>query len=107
MTHKSQGSIVEDLAFAPFEDVLGVAHASGFASILVPGAGEPNFDSFEANPYQTKKQRQEGEVKSLLEKVADKPASLLWCPHVSYRFNPNLSRSIPARFSALTARRPP
>ena len=51
------------------QDVLGVGHAGGFSTMLVPGAGQPNFDSRVADPYQGKRARREQEVHQLLDKL--------------------------------------
>ncbi|GJQ08561.1 hypothetical protein GpartN1_g352.t1 [Galdieria partita] len=74
------GNEIHSLDFCPFEDVLGVGHVTGFSSLVVPGAGEPNFDTFESHPYETKRQRKEKEVRLLLEKLP--PATITLNPQV-------------------------
>ncbi|KAK6259419.1 WD40 repeat - like 10 [Theobroma cacao] len=70
MSHSiSKGYQVGKVLFRPYEDVLGIGHSMGWSSILVPGSGEPNFDSWVANPFETSKQRREKEVHSLLDKL--------------------------------------
>ncbi|KAI5786892.1 WD40-repeat-containing domain protein [Pyronema domesticum] len=69
MHHHQEGTTIGSLEFCPFDDILGVGHTDGFNSLIIPGAGEPNFDALEINPYATKKSRQEGEVRMLLDKL--------------------------------------
>lgn len=70
MSHSMvKGYQIKKVAFRPYEDVLGIGHSMGWSSILIPGSGEPNFDSWVANPFETSKQRREKEVRSLLDKL--------------------------------------
>ena len=48
---------------------MAAGHSGGVSTMLVPGAGEPNFDSYVADPYQQAKARQEQEVHLLLDKL--------------------------------------
>ncbi|MFS7914443.1 putative transcription factor WD40-like family [Helianthus anomalus] len=74
----AKGYQINKVLFRPYEDVLGIGHSSGLSSILIPGSGEPNFDSWVANPYETVKQRRETEVRVLLDKLP--PESIMLDP---------------------------
>ena len=51
------------------QDVLAVGHSGGVSTMLVPGAGEPHYDTHVADPFQTRKMRREQEVHQLLDKL--------------------------------------
>lgn len=57
------------LNFINFEDFLGVGTNKGYSQIVVPGSGEPNFDTYESNLFETKNQKKNSDVKKLLEKI--------------------------------------
>jgi U3 small nucleolar RNA-associated protein 7 len=61
---------VRGVRFRPYEDTLCMGHSHGVTSIVVPGAGEANFDTMEANPFINTKQSRETEVQSLLNKLS-------------------------------------
>ncbi|TBU24403.1 BING4CT-domain-containing protein [Dichomitus squalens] len=69
LTHPVPHRPLSSLKFCPFQDILTIGHSKGVSGILVPGVGEPNFDSSEADPFENKKARREREVKSLLDKI--------------------------------------
>lgn len=75
---------VEQVQFRPFEDLLGVSHSSGFSQLIIPGAGEANFDSLEADPFETKSRKREREVHNLLDKI----------PFELINLNPNFVGSV-------------
>lgn len=68
MTYKSRGNI-NNSRFVPFEDLMGLGTTYGFSSIAIPGSGVPYYDTFENNPFETKKQKRESLVHKLLDKL--------------------------------------
>ncbi|KNA14312.1 hypothetical protein SOVF_108470 [Spinacia oleracea] len=96
MSHSmAKGYKIEKVSFRPYEDVLGIGHSMGWSSILIPGSGEPNFDSWVANPFETTKQRREKEVRSLLEKLP--PESIMMDPKKIGTLKPPRKKEKPTR----------
>lgn len=69
MHHLNPASPIEMSKFVPFEDLLCIGHNTGVKNLIVPGSGEANFDALEINPFETAKQRQQSEVRSLINKL--------------------------------------
>ncbi|KAG0439460.1 WD repeat-containing protein 46 [Dictyocoela muelleri] len=74
--HTFHPTMVSNLQFWPYEDILTVGYSDGLSNLIVPGAGNPNFDFYEESPFETKKERQEKEVISLLEKIPPEMISM-------------------------------
>lgn len=68
LSHVTNSSL-RNVQFCPFEDVLGAGHQRGFSSLIVPGSGNASIDALSVNPLATRKQRQNMEVRLLLDKL--------------------------------------
>lgn len=96
MAHSmAKGYQINNLLFRPYEDVLGIGHSMGWSSILIPGSGEPNFDSWVANPFETSKQRVEKEVHLLLDKLP--PETIMLDPSKIGTVKPARKREKPTK----------
>ncbi|SOV22011.1 nucleolar rRNA processing protein, putative [Plasmodium sp. DRC-Itaito] len=69
ITHNVYGDQINSISFQPFEDICSLGLKHSIKTVLVPGAGIANIDTFFNNPYETKKQVRENEVKLLLDKL--------------------------------------
>ncbi|KAJ9099239.1 hypothetical protein QFC21_004119 [Naganishia friedmannii] len=63
------GLAPRSIRFCPYEDILGVGHSAGFSSLLVPGSGIAQYDSGEADVYESYGRRREKEVRGVMEKI--------------------------------------
>jgi U3 small nucleolar RNA-associated protein 7 len=61
--------IIQSLEFCKHEDILSIGHKNGFSTIVIPGSGDPMYDTNEDSPFVTIKERKNLEVKKLLEKI--------------------------------------
>jgi len=76
LSHALPTGAARTVRFCPYEDVLAAGAAGGLSTMLVPGAGEPNFDSWVANPLASLRERRAQEVAQLLDKLQPDTISL-------------------------------
>lgn len=69
LKHRTAGRHVASLDFCSYEDILSIGHAGGVSNIIVPGCGDPVYDSYEDSPFMSKGMKREKEVRRLLEKI--------------------------------------
>jgi U3 small nucleolar RNA-associated protein 7 len=69
LSHQLPSLVASRVRFTPYEDQLTIGHARGISTILVPGAGEAQFDSTEADVYESYSRRRERDVRAVLEKI--------------------------------------
>eukprot|EP01084_Bolivina_argentea_P119335 211605_1 len=69
LQHSLDRRLITSLKFCPYEDILGIGNTKGFSSLVIPGAGEPNYDLFENDPFETMKKRNNKIVYKLLDKL--------------------------------------
>eukprot|EP01119_Soliformovum_irregulare_P019040 TRINITY_DN5957_c0_g1_i3.p1 TRINITY_DN5957_c0_g1~~TRINITY_DN5957_c0_g1_i3.p1 ORF type:complete len:579 (-),score=146.99 TRINITY_DN5957_c0_g1_i3:200-1693(-) len=100
---------ITNVQFVPYEDVLGIGHYGGFSSIVIPGSGDPNYDTSEDNPFQTAKARSRAEIKNIIEKLQPdmivlNPESFGTAGHVE-RIDPKDETSVPILSRTAEARK--
>ncbi|CAI0442483.1 unnamed protein product [Linum tenue] len=91
----AKGYQIGKVSFRPYEDVLVMGHSMGWSSILIPGSGEPNFDTWVANPFETSKQRREKEIHTLLDKLP--PETIMLDPSKIGTVRPYKKREKPTK----------
>ncbi|KAH9411333.1 BING4 family of nucleolar WD40 repeat protein [Ordospora pajunii] len=68
MKHKMSKDVYS-LGFCNYEDILSIGHSTGVSSIIIPGSGDPVYDSYEDSPFISKKAKSEKEVRMLIDKI--------------------------------------
>ncbi|CAE6465437.1 unnamed protein product [Rhizoctonia solani] len=100
LTHPIPHRPLVSMRFCPFEDAVAVGHAHGVSSIIVPGSGEANIDSFEDGVFENKKARQERELQpdmitldpEFIGQLAEPGHVPFTTPELPFRQKPRLDR---------------